>query len=800
MSAAQGDTVSEPAAGTKAGNVQPGNVQPGSVLPGNDQPGNGQAGNGQPGLRGDRVYLGWQYALLHPHPGPPPRRPTPPERHNLDPGWVAAQHREDAVLNRPLRAALSGAAVGAAFFAAMWLAGWVPPLLAGFCILVCASAAALAGRALWHAGQVLRSHVAEEQRRIGKIRAWQDRGLFARQAEHARQAGEWQARRAAYERQKQWYAVCLPREIDRVDVAGGTLAGWSAMLTMMGAPRLDAGGEVTVLDLSEGAVARDLLAVARRSGTEPLVWLLPGDLPRLDLGTGLGAGALADVLSLTASAFGEHGAARDLPADNALLERVIGVLGDGATVAGVTAGLRVLAQVGDPRDDVRRGLLSAEQADQLTAMFGPGAAERVVIERAWALESQLRKLESVGSGLVPLPPARLRVVSLDKRAGAVGNRVLGTYLVTALTHVLRQAAAGPRWQHTVFLLGAETLRGEVLDRLAGACESTGTGLVMAYRSIPEHVRQRLGRGNAAIAFMRLGNAADAKVASEQIGTQHRFVLSQLTTTAGTSVTDTTGDSYASTVGTAESVSASASQTVTSGRSVGRGASHGNSFLPMPGGMSSRSRDTSHSAGSATSSSLTESISSSTTWGISTSRALADSESLGRTAQRSREFLVEQHELQQLPPSAMIVTYAAAGGRHIIAADANPAILGLPTATLLPLDEARSAMGAGTQTRARHTGAAAGQPSGEHGRDGDGRSGPGHPDGGEGPAGRSGSSGTSGPGGGPAAGRPAPGAAAGQVAATVPMPVVPVSWRGRQAPPPNLGPPPERPDWRRPRDQ
>ena len=56
-------------------------------------------------------------------------------------------------------------------------------------------------------------------------------------------------------------------------------------------------------------------------------------------------------------------------------------------------------------------------------------------------------------------------------------------------------------------------------------------------------------------------------------------------------------------------------------------------------------------------------------------------------QRSREFLVEQHELQQLPPSAMIVTYAGPGGRQVVVADANPGIFGLPTATLLPLDEA-----------------------------------------------------------------------------------------------------------------
>jgi hypothetical protein len=101
-------------------------------------------------------------------------------------------------------------------------------------------------------------------------------------------------------------------------------------------------------------------------------------------------------------------------------------------------------------------------------------------------------------------------------------------------------------------------------------------------------------------------------------------------------------------------------------------------------------------------------------------------------QRSREFLVEPHELQQLPPSAVIVCAAGRGGRRAVLADANPGILGLPTATLLTLDEAKNA----PQT--------------------------------------------------PVIGRPPAGPAASGV-----------SWRsGDTQPPPNLGPPPERLDWRR----
>jgi len=112
--------------------------------------------------------------------------------------------------------------------------------------------------------------------------------------------------------------------------------------------------------------------------------------------------------------------------------------------------------------------------------------------------------------------------------------------------------------------------------------------------------------------------------------------------------------------------------------------------------------------------------------VSTSRAIGLSESLGTTAQRSREFLVEAHELQQLPPSAAVISYASRAGRQVVLADANPAILTLPTATASSLAETR---------RARTERA---EPARQ-----------------------------------------------------------PVSWRAAEGrPPPNLGPPPELPDWRK----
>jgi hypothetical protein len=146
-----------------------------------------------------------------------------------------------------------------------------------------------------------------------------------------------------------------------------------------------------------------------------------------------------------------------------------------------------------------------------------------------------------------------------------------------------------------------------------------------------------------------------------------------------------------------------------------------------------------------------------------------SSSEARTSQRSREFLVEQHELQQLPASAVIVTYASPRGRQVVLADANPGIMTLRTSTLVSLDEAIEAAAASSVP-------------------------PGMP---EPPA----SSGTTVAGGTSAAADAvtAAGTTTGAVASGAAAAAVPPAGGASPEPPPNLGPPPERLDWRKPRN-
>ena len=637
------------------------------------------------------LYLGWEYATPCPDPGPPPRRPAPQQRQPMSDDWLAAQRREERLINRPLKIIVAVAAGIALALAACVGGGLLRPVVAAPTIGVFLLAAALAGYAIWQGQRVLRGRIEAERQRVERLRADQESRHFAGQAEHARLVGQWQRQRSAFETQKRWYGVPVPAGIDRVDVAGGTLSGWSALLTMVAAERLATGGEMTVIDLTGGAVAADLVGLSvAAGGVDPAVWVLPRDLPRLDLAASLAPGELADVLALSVSVAEERSAARELAVDSAILDRVIGAL-DGSepvSLGRVAAALRALAQVGDLRADVAAGLITEREAGEIAALYGQGATDRVVLERALGIEAQLRKLAEAGREPVDRPRGRLRVIVVDQRAGALSAKLLGCFVITTLTHLvgrLPPVGGATSWRHTLVVLGAERLRDDVLDRLTDACETTRSGLVLGYRSVPVPVRQRIGRGNAAVAFMRLGNAEEAKAASEQIGSEHRFVISQLTETVGTSVTDTVGGSYTSTVG--DSVSAASSTSDSASTSDGSGYSRAGGAGVMPfGGGRSRSAQSGTSHGVTESVSLTAGISSSTAWGLSTSQATGDSESLARSLQRSRELLVEPSELQRLPTTAMIVSYPAPGGRRVLLADANPAIGGLGVATLTALDE------------------------------------------------------------------------------------------------------------------
>ena len=206
-------------------------------------------------LRTDLLYLGWRPADPLPDPGPPPLPPPMPALAEVSPDWLAAQRRERYVLfARPAWIAGGTGTLVSALGAACWLGAFGPPGLAAATVVAGLVVAGASLRSDARSRTRLRAQLAAEGERVGQIRAVQQAQHAARTAEHASRSREWQQRQAEATRQPGWRPAVVPVAVDRIDVAGGTLRGWTALLTMLAAPRLAAAPSDRV-DLTEGAVA-----------------------------------------------------------------------------------------------------------------------------------------------------------------------------------------------------------------------------------------------------------------------------------------------------------------------------------------------------------------------------------------------------------------------------------------------------------------------------------------------------------------------------------------------------------------
>lgn len=647
-------------------------------------------------LNPDRLHLGWQHALLHADPGPPPRRPTPPEQHRVNPRWTEDQRREERRSNRPLEfAGALALGMAAVLGISSWPFGAVPGWGAAVAIGVCLALAGVAAYAVWQGERALRARLAEEQQRLDRLRADRERRLHAAQEDHARRFDAWRARKAAFDAQHEWYAVTLPRDTARIEVAGGTSAGWRALVATLGASCMEGGSEVTVVDLSEEAVAGDLLALT--APRDPRLTVVPEELPRLDVGAGLDVEALADVLAFfVGEADGSRH--RHLAADRALLRRILGLVddrpGDRQRLARLAAALRVVTrgrverqEEGDPLTD--------EEVTRLRAAFDSAGPDDSVRERGRAVESQLRSLGELGSGAVTADPRPLRVLVTEPADGAPDSPALGTYLTMALLHEFRRAPRKEAWSRALFVCGAEQLRGDALDRLHDTCAQTGTGLVTMFGSIPPYVKGRLGRWDAAVAFMRPCRADDARTASEHIGGGRMFALNELSRRVSDAMTERAGGiGYP---GAQAGRAADGGNSATAARANGPEHDRAGEGVPagLPAAPSSADAASAESPGAAGAEGqvFTPELVARTSWGRATARAVGNGEPMSPATHRSREFAAEPEELQALPDSVFLLCGDSAG-RRAVCGDANPALALLPRATRTELSEVGREAGAG----------------------------------------------------------------------------------------------------------
>ncbi|GLU49204.1 hypothetical protein [Nocardiopsis ansamitocini] len=598
-----------------------------------------------------KTHLGWRHEVLVRDPGPPPRRPVPAEGAGLEPEWVIAQRRSEADINRPLLFALLALFVLATLFPLLVMVRVLPLLLALVGFLGCLVVALPIIVALVQGRQAVGERLNEEKDRLAEERRERELRLRLQQEEHADRHAEWQQRKQAYEAQPRWYSLEVPQGKRRVTVVGGTDTGWSALLTTIGASRLRDGGDLTVVDLSGQALAGQLVALTQRCGLIPRVWVLPADLPRMNLGNNLEASHRADILASTVLATDPRA---DIEADHAILVTIFGVLGADASVARVTAALGLLGLPGqaDAHDDPALVLLSCGERAQLREAFSGDTA--AVSERCPHLQRALIPFEGLGTRAEQEPYAQVKIIATDRSAGDFAGRAYGSYTLDSLSELLdlRARTTGPvqPWAHTIVLCGADALPGWSVQRLADAAAKVSAGLVLMYRRAGEDAVESLVADDGLPVVMRPPDAESATALAGFLGAGHRAELHRLTEIIGAALEDQEADAYVTDA--AESVTAAVPVRYTA-----------KSIAPLD---------------------LVRHMRSATDWGRTTAQAADHDDTAGSDGtDRLTDQRLDAYGLRRLPSTAMVVP----GANGPLLADANPGILTLATATLMTTGEA-----------------------------------------------------------------------------------------------------------------
>ncbi|HET6742172.1 MAG TPA: hypothetical protein VFH76_24680 [Kribbella sp.] len=423
---------------------------------------------------------------------------------------------------------------------------------------------------------------------------------------------------------------------ERVDLYGGTAAGWRAALLAMGSSLMSGGGRLVVLDLTQDSVAGPLQRLAEEHGAPIRAAVVPEhagnpltDLTADEIGVVVAEGLRA--------AEPEQSESRGV--DATLVQQVTECLTDApVTFTRLNLAFQVLLRQLTPD---QRGALTRSEYAKLTDLLSE-SARRSAEARLFRLAAGVQRLAAV-TGDEPMDgwegeEISLRVFELSHRESELTAALL-RHLLFQITMVrVQRGQLSGRGERIVVVAGADAFARPDLERFDSICRRNGLRLVLLFAHLRDSAVEVLGGGDAVL-FMRLGNAKEAEQAATFIGRQHRLVASQFTYSHGTNTSTSISDS------TTRGNSASTSDSIGVQTSDSRQATFGLLF-------SRRHRSGSKSSG--------EQYSSSTTGGTSWSESISSSTSSGTTEstsigyQRQYEFAVEPTVLQGLSPTAFVM--------------------------------------------------------------------------------------------------------------------------------------------------
>jgi len=337
-------------------------------------------------------------------------------------------------------------------------------------------------------------------------------------ARHALMVAHWErdrdahntAERARVDAMDEWGAVRTLPGTRRIDVYGGDHEGWTAFLTTFGTSMLAERAPLVVLDLSQVSASAELCQVARQSGIDTHLELLPDQLAASSLLDGLSHQDVKDVL---VEAVGD-----DRVLDDRILTAVYEALQPNPTLTRVHDALELLLG--------GKTHLPEEETARVQKLFTDDRQSRLH-DRIQRLEAYLAHLSDLPTGQPAGSSARLTCFSVTRRGSQVATELLidllGQWLIRSLKNV--RPGQSPR---TVVVAGADHLKARHLEQVATLTDSLGYRLVLLFQHLRDAGTSLLGGGRATV-FMRLGNYEEAERAANFIGRGYRFELARITT-------------------------------------------------------------------------------------------------------------------------------------------------------------------------------------------------------------------------------------------------------------------------------
>jgi hypothetical protein len=468
-----------------------------------------------------------------------------------------------------------------------------------------------------------------------------DRAVQEQMRNHQTALAGWEHRRMEHERAErmrvdklaEWGAADPPVGTRRVDVVGGSIWGWEALLTVFGGSLLRTRDTLTLVDFTGEAACRELVRLAEETGVPHDVKLLPSQLAETNLLSDLEPRQLVD--TLIESMYGDipTGSRADRAQDDRILTAVCRALAPDITMARVAAALRVL--MGEPG---AHEALSDEERHRIADDLFADEFKRQVHGNLRRIESYIHPLETLGTAAADAEPSALTCL-VDESDGRSARRELLKDLI--VQWLIRRVSSHQLPTRSLVVVGADEVSHLHIERLTDLCERRDIRLVLLFRHLRDSSLQALGGG--AVGFMRLANHEEARQAAEFIGRQHRFVLSQLTRTLGGNDTHSVAD--------------------TVGQQTSRGGGWG------PGGH--------HSSWNVT-----------RNWSQTVSRAEGTNWNDAAAAERVYEYAVEPRTLQDLPDYALLLVKGQGNGSVLQPVECNPEIVTLPRVTMQPLPALR----------------------------------------------------------------------------------------------------------------